>query len=133
MRKILALAGLAIVTALAVAGCGSQADTVSENLSTEAEKFNIVRRIVGINGITDKVEFVATGRCSVEGDGLGDLHALTVICKDPDGYRKHFVGMSDNMSFIVTQIPAAHVSEFRTTFVIKPEGIVPNFDLVTSG
>ena len=132
MRKII-LAALAIASAGVLAGCTSQADTVSDNLSKEAEKFQVVRRIVGINGITDKVEFEAVGRCSVEGNGLGNLRALIVICKDPDGYRKHFIGQSDNMTFIVTQIPAVNVSEYRTTFNIKPESIVPNFDLVTSG
>ena len=133
MRKIIALAGLAVVTALAVAGCGSQADTVSENLSTEAEKFNIVRRIVGINGITDKVEFVATGPLLRRGDGLGNLHALTVICKGPGRVPQALRRHERQHEFHRHADPAAHVSEFRTTFVIKPEGIVPNFDLVTSG
>ena len=136
MRRVLTLIGLAclVVTPLAVTGCGSSnADIASENLSKQAEQFKIVRRIVGINGITDKVEFVAVGRCSVEGDGLGNLAALTVICKDPDGLRKHFIGQSDNMTFIVTQIDAANVSQFRTKFILKPESLIPDFDLVTSG
>ncbi len=128
MKKLIAAAVL--VTALA--GCGSQADTVSENLSTEAEKFNVQRSIVGINGITDKVEFSVEGRCSIEGHGLGSLRALVVTCKHgPDDYRKHYVGLSDNMFFISTQRKGLKVSEFYTKIVLKPQGLIPDFDLVT--
>ena len=120
--------------AAALTGCTSSADRVSENISKEAEQFKIVRSIVGVNGITDKVEFQVVGRCSVEGDGLGNLNALTIICKEgPGQYKKHFVGMSDNMFFISTQIKAVNVSEYRTKFILKPENIVPDFDLQTSG
>lgn len=114
------------------AGCGSQADTVSDNVSKEAEKFHVQRRIVGVNGITDKVEFIVEGKCSIEGDGLGNLNALIVTCKQgPGDYRKHYVGMSDNMFFISTQLKGIAVSEYRTKIILKPQGIIPDFDLVT--
>lgn len=130
MRKI-SLLGILALTAI-IAGCGSQADTVSTNISKEAEKFNVQRRIVGVNGITDKVEFVVEGRCSIEGDGLGDLRSLVVTCKQgPKDYRKHYIGMSDNMFFISTQLKGIAVSEYRTKVILKPQGIVPDLDLVT--
>jgi hypothetical protein len=120
-----------ILGAVVLAGCGSQADTVSDNISKEAEKFNVQRRIVGVNGITDKVEFMAEGKCSIEGDGLGNLNALIVTCKQgPHDYRKHYVGMSDNMFFISTQLKGIGVSEYRTKFVLKPQGLIPDLDLV---
>lgn len=131
MRKYLLIAFLLLV-AIVVTGCTSQADTVSKNISTECEKFECQRRIVGVNGITDKVEFVVEGRCSIEGDGLGTLKALIVICKQgPTDFRKHFVGMSDNMFFISTQLQGLAVSEYRTKIILKPQGIVPDLDLVT--
>lgn len=131
MRKLLVVP-VVIAVAFLLTGCGSQADTVSDNLSKEAEKFNVQRRIVGINGVTDKVEFLVEGRCSIEGDGLGQLNALIVTCKHgPRDYRKHYVGMSDNVFFISTQLKGIAVSEYRTKIIIKPQGIVPDFDLVT--
>jgi hypothetical protein len=126
------IAAVVIVLSALVAGCGSQADTVSDNVSKEAEKFHVQRRIVGVNGITDKVEFIVEGKCSIEGDGLGDLHSLIVTCKQgPGDYRKHYVGMSDNMFFISTQLKGIAVSEYRTKIILKPQGIIPDFDLVT--
>lgn len=126
---------LGFAAAVSLAACSSQADTVSENLSKEAEKFNVVRSIVGVNGITDKVVFEVTGRCSVEGAGLGSLPALEAICKDTvDGkniYRKHYVTIPDNVTVIVTQKEGVNVSEFRTKIILKPQGLIPDLDLVT--
>lgn len=132
MKKIIAALAIA-ATGITLSACQSDADKVSDNLSKEAEQFQIVRRIVGINGITDKVEFEVVGRCSLEnGDSLGDT--LDVICKEgANSYKKHYIGLSDNMFFISTQLEGVNVSAFRTKFVIKPENIIPDFDLVTSG
>jgi hypothetical protein len=122
--------GILIIASLVAAGCSSQADTASTNISKKAEKFEVQRRIVGVNGITDKVEFLVEGRCSIEGDGLGTLSALVVTCKQgPDDYRKHFIGMSDNMFFVSTQLKGVDVSEYRTKIVLKPQSIIPDLDL----
>lgn len=128
--KKITITALALA-ALTLAGCKSSADTVSDNLGKEAEKFNLQRKIVGINGITDKVLFEVDGRCSLEyGDSMGGT--LDVICKHgPDDYRKHFIGLSDNVTFISTQVKGLDVSEYRTKIVLKPENLVPDFDLVT--
>lgn len=113
---------------LLVVGC-SQADTASNNISKEAEKFQVQRKIVGINGITDKVLFEVEGRCSVEkGESLGGVY--DVICKHgDDDYRKHYLGLSDNVTFISTQLKGIDVSEYRTKIIIKPA--VPDLDLLT--
>lgn len=128
--KIVTLA--AIAACVPLAACNSQADTAADNISKEAEKFHVQRRIVGVNGITDKVEFVVEGKCSIEGGGLGGLSALVVTCKHgPHDYRKHYIGMSDNMFFISTQLKGISVSEYRTKIILKPQGIIPDLDLVT--
>jgi hypothetical protein len=122
---------LLAVLALVGMGCQSAADKAAENTSKKCEQFQCQRRIVGVNGITDKVEFVAEGRCSIEGEQLGALKTLMVTCKQgPNEYKKHYVGMSDNMFFISTQLKPLDVSEYHTLFVLKPENVVPDFDLV---
>jgi predicted small secreted protein len=56
-----------VVLLVALAGCGSNADTVGDNISKEAEKFKVGRRIVVTNSITDKVEFSVRGPLLVGG------------------------------------------------------------------
>lgn len=114
---------------LVVAGCGtSNADKVSENISKEAEKFNVVRRVVVTNGITEKPIFLIEGRCSFEDFG----HRLDVVCKESkDKYRKASVGLGDQDSWASTQLETVNVSEYRTKIIFRPESIIPDFDLVT--
>ena len=75
-RYIALMVGMAMVV---VAGCTSQADVVSRNLSTAAEEFEISRRIVMFNGITDNYLLSIEGRCSIEVDALDNQ--LEVTCK----------------------------------------------------
>lgn len=125
---VAALAGLL----LAAAGCSSDADVASNNLSTAADNFEIERRIVFVNGITDKYLLVIEGRCS-----LGNFDAereLSVTCKiGDDKYVKHFLGLSDNVTYVVEQTEAASVSAYHYRVVFKPEEILPDIDLRTEG
>lgn len=112
----------------ALAACESDASRVNENISTAAEQFEVQRHIVGINGFTDEPAFEVEGRCSIERRSLD----LMVTCKHgPDDYRRHHVGISDNVFYVVTQQEGIDADEYRTRIVIKPENIIPNFDLVT--
>ena len=126
----------AMITAAAalifVTGCTSQADTVSENLSTAADSFEINRRIVFFNGITDTYLMTIEGLCSITADTADNQ--LEVTCKvGSDTYKKHFLGLSDNVSYFVEQIDAAKTDPFRYRVVFRPEIIVPDIDLQTSG
>lgn len=129
-KRIITVAVTALA-ALALAGCASDADKASDNLSKAAEQFEVPRRIVGINGITDEVLFEVEGRCSLErGESMEDT--LDVICKHgPNDFRKHFVGLSDNVTFISTQLKGVDVSVYRTRIILKPQNLIPNLDLVT--
>lgn len=127
MRKGL-LVGLAagLVGVAALTGCASDAATVSENLSTAADQFEIERRIVFLNGITDTYLLSIEGRCSIEDEG----NQLEVTCKlGPDEYKKHFLGLSDNVSYFVEQLDAVDVDEYHYRVIFKPEVIVPAIDL----
>lgn len=114
-----------LAAALALTGCTSDAAKVSENISTAADNFEVQRLIVGINGITDEVLFTVEGRCSITRDG-----DLIVTCKHGENdYRKHMIGLSDNVTFVSTQLEGIDVSVYHTRIILKPQNILPNFDL----
>ncbi|WP_353107776.1 hypothetical protein [Gordonia sp. (in: high G+C Gram-positive bacteria)] len=116
-----AVAGAA---ALTLAGCATDADVVNENLSKSADQFELTRRIVFFNGITDKYLLSIEGRCNITDDG----DQLETICKVGGGYKKHFLGLSDNVSYFVEQVDVANVSADHYRVIFKPEVIVPNID-----
>lgn len=126
MNKVIAI-GAVVASAFVMAGCTSDADKASENLSKAAEQFEVQRHIVGVNGITGEYAFEVEGRCSVE---TPDSRRLEVICRHGENdYRKHFVGLSDNTYWVATQKDGVDVSVYHTRIVIKPQNIVPEFDL----
>lgn len=131
-RKSLAAATAAALFAGSLAACSSQADTVSENLSKDADSFKIERRIVFYNGITGEYMLTIEGRCSL--GNTDDAGTLTVTCKVGDSaYKKHFLGLSDNVTYFVEQTDAAYADPFHYKVIFKPEEIIPDIDLQTSG
>lgn len=126
MKKIPVIA-VALILILAGAACESAADRANNNLSKAAENFEIPRRIVGINGITDEVLFSVEGFCSYEVPQNGTFEA---ICKNPDGsIERTTLYLSDNVTFVSTQLAGAKVDLFRPRVIFRPETIVPDFDL----
>lgn len=135
MRKLTKgiVAGSAALALGLTLGACSEADTASENLSTAADNFEINRRIVFFNGITDTYLLEIEGRCSIETSDSYAAGALEVTCKIADDeYKKHFLGLSDNVSFFVEQIESADVSAYHYQIRFRPETIVPEIDLQTS-
>ncbi len=124
--KLKSLAVALILGTLAVtAGCTSAADTASENLSKAADNFEVQRRIVFVNGITDKYLMVIEGRCSL--GNMDKPRELTVTCKiGPEKYIKDFLGLSDNVTYFVEQLVAANVSEWHYRVNFRPETLVPD-------
>lgn len=125
MKKL--LTGIAAVAlTLGLTGC-SDADVASSNLSKAADNFEIDRRIVFYNGITGEYILELQGRCSL---GNYDKNKqLTVTCKTgPSVYKKHFLGLSDNVTYFAEQVESkgVNVYHYRTNF--KPQAILPDID-----
>jgi len=128
MKKPLAITALLAAGAIALTGCTRDADRASDNLSKAADSFEIDRRVVFFNGITDKYLLTIEGRCSITPDG----GKLDVTCKvGEDQYKKHFLGLSDNVSYFVEQIEPADVSVYHYRVIFKPENIIPDIDVQT--
>lgn len=126
MKPALAAAGLTAI--LALAGCSNDADVASRNLSTAAEQFEIDRRIVFYNGITDTYMLTIEGRCSIEADAPDAQ--LEVTCKTSEtDYKKHFLGLSDNVTYVVEQTSPAQVGVYNYRVIFKPQSVIPDVDL----
>ncbi len=116
-----------LAAAVLVTGCSSDADVASRNLSKAADQFEINRRIVFYNGITGEYMLNVEGRCSI-GSGQSSK-SVTVTCKTgPSEYKKHFLGLSDNVTYFAEQVGGADVSVYHYRVIFKPQTIIPNVD-----
>lgn len=124
MRK-LTLAVLAATSLGFLAGCVDDATVASQNLSKAADNFEIDRRIVFYNGITDTYMLTIEGRCSIE----DQTTQLEVTCKiGNNAFKKHFLGLSDNVTYFAEQLETADVSVFHHRVTFKPQSILPDID-----
>lgn len=122
---------VAVAAALSLAACNA-ADTASRNISYESDNFKVMRRIVFVNGITDKYLLSIEGLCSITKD-KGD-NQLEVTCKTGDSeYKKHYLGISDNMTYFVEQMDGSDVDTFHYKVAFRPKTLLPDIDLQTSG
>lgn len=130
MKKIIKALGVLALGALALTGCTTDAQKVSENLSTEADQFKVARRIVVTNTWNGETLWEATGRCSID---IGRPDVLVLICLEDEAagqYKKHYLSVGGgNVSWASTQLDGVPASRYHTTIVFKPQNIVPNVDI----
>jgi hypothetical protein len=119
---------LILMVIVLLTGCTTDADVASHNLSNAADNFKIDRRIVFYNGITNDYILVIEGKCSL---GNNDVPGeLTVTCKTGENnYKKHFLGLSDNVTYFAEQTDSAPVNVYNYKVTFKPESIIPDIDL----
>lgn len=130
MKKIFGC--VAVVAAALTLGACSAADTASRNISYDSDNFKVMRRVVFVNGITDKYLLSIEGLCSITKD-KEDLQ-LEVTCKTGEGeFKKHYLGISDNVTYFVEQMDASSVDTFHYKVAFRPETILPDIDMQTSG
>ncbi|MED1637501.1 hypothetical protein P4V01_11120 [Bacillus thuringiensis] len=130
MKKKIIAGLMSIIAITGLAGCSTEADTVSQNLSKSADSFEVQRRVVFFNGITDKYLLSIEGLCALD---AGDGKKITVTCKNGDGkYKKHYLGLSDNVSYFIEQTDAKYEDAYHYKVLFRPEEIIPDIKLQTS-
>ena len=121
----IALSGLLLLT-----GC-SASSVASQNISTASDNFEVPRRIVFFNGITDTYLLTIEGLCSINADGEdGQLEVTCAVAEDE--YKKHYLGLSDNVTYFVEQLDPVSVDSYHYRVMFRPETIIPDIDLDTS-
>ena len=122
MKKFIAIVVTAI-SILTLTGC-TEAEKVSYNLSQEADNFNDIRQITVINCLQGDVLFQMTGKMSITAD-VSD-NQLEVVVEDENGeYKKHFIGLSDNVTYVVEDITAGDVEKYKYTLNFNPKMWLP--------
>lgn len=126
-RGLALVAVLTAALALTITGC-SAADVASSNISQDSDNFRVHRRVVFVNGITDEYLLEIEGLCSIK-DSADDNSKgqLEVTCKVGDSQcKKHFLGLSDNVTYVVEQLEPSTENVYHYKVVFRPETILPD-------
>lgn len=119
---------LAAAMAVGLSGCSDDATVASRNISKAADNFEINRRIVFYNGITGEYMLTIEGLCSQE----PSERKLAVTCKTgPTEFKKHFLGLSDNVTYFSEQMQPAKASVYFYRVTFKPTVITPDINIRT--
>ena len=124
-RKIISVFGGLIFLAAALTGC-SDAARVEYNLTEEADNFNVVRQLTVINCIQGDMLFQMTGKMSITADTSDNQ--LEIITENDDGtYAKHFVGLSDNVTYTIEDLNLGEneVEKYKYTLNFNPKMWIP--------
>ncbi|MFW5649300.1 MAG: hypothetical protein ACOCG5_09440 [Candidatus Alkaliphilus sp. MAG34] len=122
MKKKLVMFIFMFCLVLVLTSCSAK-DTVSQNISRDADEFRIVRRVVFYNSITDTYMMEMVGNIAIDIDRDGVIEVIAKI--GPNEYQKHYLGLSDNVTYTVEQIGTSDASEYRYKKIFKPESIIP--------
>ena len=123
IRKMITAFAAALVLSITFAGC-NQAERVSYNLSKEADNFNDIRQVTVINCIEGDILFQMTGKMSITADTSDNQ--LEIIVEDENGeYKKHFIGLSNNVTYVVEDITSEDVSNYKYTLNFNPDMWIP--------
>lgn len=120
-KKIIGIV-ISIVLVMLIAGC-TEASRVSYNLSQQADNFNDVRQLTVINCIQGDVLFQMTGKMSIKAD-ITD-NQLEVVVEENGEYKKHFIGLSDNVTYVVENITSGDVDKYKYTLNFNPKMWIP--------
>lgn len=129
MNRKLKIAITAAALAASLAACSTEAQRVSYNLSQQADNFNDIRQITVINCLQGDVLFQMTGKMSITADTADNQ--LEIVVEDEDGeYKKHFIGLSDNVTYVVEDITSDDVNQYKYTLNFNPKMWLPEISTI---
>lgn len=114
----------AAALAVALTGCTGEAQVAARNLSQAADNFEIQRRVVFYNGINGEYMLTIEGLCSLDAD---NPKKVAITCKTgPSSFKKHYLGVSDNVTYFIEQLEPAQASVYHYRVTFKPSVIAPD-------
>lgn len=129
MNSKLKIVAFAAVLAAFLAACSTEAQRVSYNLSQQADNFNDIRQVTVINCLQGDVLFQMTGKMSITADTSDNQ--LEIVVEDENGeYKKHFIGLSDNVTYVVEDITTGDVNQYKYTLNFNPKMWLPEISTI---
>ena len=125
-KRIVCVIAMVVLAIGMLVGCETEASRVEYNLTQEADNFNIVRQLTVINCLQGDVLFQMTGKMSITADV--DDNQLEIIVENDDGnYTKHFVGLSDNVTYTIEDLNLGKndVEKYKYTLNFNPNMWLP--------
>lgn len=125
MKKALIISLLTVILSCFIfCGCDTEAERVNFNITTEAENFNVYRRVTVINCIKGDTLFSVEGLMNIEADTKDNQLEITVEIEDGK-YKKHFIGLSDNVTYTIEDITGSEVSKYHYEIKYNPNMWIP--------
>lgn len=127
-KKMGSVLATAIIAGVGLTACMDDAAIANNNIKKAANNFEVNRRIVFYNGITDTYVLSIEGKCSIDLNQSGT--AFNVICKTgPNEFKRHTLVLSDNVTAFAEQIDSNTASTDRYRVTFKPSSLIRDVDL----
>ena len=105
----------------------SDAAIARRNLETAEQNFKVYRRVVFYNGITNDYILQIEGYLAIVIDSDGDL-VVTVKMENGE-YLKHYLGLSDNVTYFSEALASNSVSTRQYKVIFKPAVLLPSIEV----
>lgn len=119
---------LAVACSVLLAGCQQESEVAAYNVSQAAHNFEVNRRVVFYNGITGDYILTIEGLLSVTPE---DRKLSVIVKTGPNQYKKHYLGVSDNVTWFCEQIESVPADPFHYRVVFRPTTIIPDVQVKT--
>lgn len=96
-----------------------------------AHNFEVNRRVVFYNGITGDYILEIEGLLSVTPDERNSDWVSVIVKTGPGAYKKHYLQVSDNVTWFCEQIDAIPADPYHYRVVFRPATIVPDIRVIT--
>lgn len=127
MKKLTKLIPL-IASAFLFTGCVQESERAAYNVSQAAHNFEVNRRVVFYNGITGEYILTIEGLLSVTTE---DKRLSVIVKTGPEEYKKHYLGVSDNVTWFCEQIDSVKADPYHYRVIFRPATIIPNVEIRT--
>ena len=117
-KKMRAVLLMALLVCMAITGC-TEANQVSNNISQEADNFNVTRKLTVVNARTDTILLELTGTFALKNNTANELE---VIIETEEGkYKKDLVYLNDYTMYVVEDVSGADVDKYHYEINFLPE------------